>query len=359
MDASKILQRLDSFASNLSKKDRIAVIFHTDADGICSGIIASKTVERICGKKPVLHLQPEPSEVTISEKMVFELKKRNVNKVIVTDLNVDQEPGRIKAIEKFAEILILDHHEIRADLNSQKTIMIKPQMLSKASPSKYPASKLAYDMFSRHCDISDLAWLAAIGIYGDVSEAEWREFISETLEKSKIGEGQISMAGALIVYARSYDEANGPINAFDALYSANSISDVLKSKLLDYSQKIEEELAYYIEKRHESAQIYPEKKLLIYEIRPKYSIKSELSNRLSRTFYPDWTCVIMQLKGETAGISARNQSGGVSMNDLMIRATKGIPDSSGGGHIQAAGASFPNIPKWVSEFKKRVLEAVG
>ncbi len=371
-----ILNRFDTFARALSKKDSIAIIFHTDADGICSAVLAAKAVEKICKKKPAIFLTPAPSEVIISKKMISELKKKKINKVVVVDLNVDQEPESIRAVEKFAEILILDHHTIQSDVNSPRTIMLKPQALSKISQqessrfacaaheafeapsaSKYPASKLAYDMFSRHTNLENSAWLPIIGIYGDMAESEWREFISAELARNKISLDSIKKAGALIIYARSYDEKNGPMKAFREFYSAESISNVLGSRLLEYEDKIEAEISHYIEKRNQLAQFYPEKKLIIYEISPKYNIKSELVNRLSRNFYPEWTCVVIQAKEKTASIGARNQSGKVSMSDLMIRAAAGISDSSGGGHIQAAGASVPNKKKWIKRFKKNILDS--
>lgn len=349
-----ILNRFDAFARQLSKTDRIAIVFHTDADGIASAVIAAKAIERICGKKPCAFLTPAPSEVIISKKMILELKKKKINKVVVVDLNVDQEPESIRAVEKFAEILILDHHTIQNDVNSRKTVMLKPQSFSKINPSKYAASKLVYDMFSRHANLENLAWLPIIGIYGDMAESEWREFISNELVRSKITLDDIKKAGALIVYARSYDEKNGPLKAFKAFYSAESINDVPKSRLLECENKIEAELSHYIEKRKQLAHFYPKEKLIVYEISPKYNLKSELVNRLSRNFYPEWTCIVLQAKGKIASIGARNQSGNVSMNDLMIRATKGIPNSSGGGHIQAAGASIPNKKKWIGLFLKRL-----
>ncbi|MBU4246179.1 MAG: DHH family phosphoesterase [Nanoarchaeota archaeon] len=350
-EARRLFGRLDSFVSRLSKADDVAIIFHTDADGITSGVIATKAVERVSGKKPALFLTPAPSEVTLSKKMVAGLKKKRINKVIAVDLNVDQDPKSIKEIEKFAEILILDHHTIQNDVNSKKTVMIKPQIFSKIAPSRYCASKLTYDIFSRYTNLSDLAWLSVIGIYGDMAENEWVGFISEALEKNGLLNEHISKAGALIVYARSFDEKNGPMKAFNAFYSAKSIKEVLGSALLNYEEKIEGEIEQFVKKREELVQFYPEKKLLIYEISPKYNIKSELVNRLSRDFYPSWTCIVIQKKGKIASIGARNQTGTVSMNDLMIRATKGIPGASGGGHIQAAGASVPNKINWVGRFK--------
>lgn len=347
-----ILQRFYSFVSALSKKDRIAVIFHTDADGITAGVIAAKAVGRICGRKPALFLHPAPSEVTLSKKIILELKKKKINKAVIVDLNVDQEPASIKAVEKFAEILILDHHSIQNDINSGKTVMIKPQFFSKSDPSKYCGAKLTYDLFSRWANLEDLKWLAVIGIYGDMAEKEWQDFI----RNAGVSSDKIKTAGGLIVYARSADEKNGPMKAFREFYSARGIDDVLKSSLPQYAGKIEKELSHYIKSREKLAEFYPEKKLMIYEISPKYNIKSELVNRLSREYYPKWTCIVIQKKGRIASIGTRNQSGKVAMNELMIKATAGIRGASGGGHVQAAGGSVGNKKILIQKVKARILK---
>ena len=346
------LEKFDAFVSRLSKKDRCAVIHHTDADGITAGVIAAKAIERITSKKPALILYPAPSEVTLSKKMVSLLRQKKIKKVIVVDLNVDQEPKSIKEIERFAEMLILDHHSIQNDVNSKKTVMIKPQFFSKIEPSRYCAAKLVYDLFSRRANLDDMKWLAVIGIYGDMAEKQWPEFIGS----AKIPAETINAAGGLIVYARSFDEKNGPKKAFKAFYSAKSIGDVMKSSLSKYAEKIEAELAHYIENREKLADFYPEKGLIIYEISPLYNIKSELVNRLSREYYTDKTCIVIQKKGKTASIGARNQTGKVAMNELLIKATAGIAGSSGGGHVQAAGGNVP--AKSVRTFKKRIFESV-
>ena len=39
------------FISGISKNDRVAVMHHTDPDGVSSGVIMSKVIERTRGKK--------------------------------------------------------------------------------------------------------------------------------------------------------------------------------------------------------------------------------------------------------------------------------------------------------------------
>jgi len=242
-------------------------------------------------------------------------------------LNVDQEPKSIKEIEKFADVLILDHHSIQNDVNSKKTVMIKPQFFSKIEPSRYCAAKLVYDLFSRRLNISDLKWLAVIGIYGDMAEKQWQDFI----ESANLPAETIKDAGGLIVYARSFDEKNGPAKAFKAFYSAKSIDDVLKSSLSKYAEKIEAELSHYIKTAKSLRNFTLKKGLIIYEITPLYNIKSELVNRLSREYYPDKTCIVIQKKGKTASIGQGTRPEKVAMNELLIKATAGIAGASGAG----------------------------
>ena len=48
------------YVGSLTSKDKIAILHHTDTDGICSGVIAKKSLEKIVGSKIMIHFhQPE------------------------------------------------------------------------------------------------------------------------------------------------------------------------------------------------------------------------------------------------------------------------------------------------------------
>ena len=124
-----------------------------------------------------------------TEKTIKLLKKNKINKVITTDMTVDEGGKKpIKKIEKFADILILDHHKIYHDLNSKKTVMLKPQLVThtKLDSSRYPAAKFVYDLSNKILDIQDLDWVAAVGLIGDASTKSWKPFITKVFKKYKI-----------------------------------------------------------------------------------------------------------------------------------------------------------------------------
>ena len=53
MDKAQLEAKFNRFCSNLKESDNIAIIHHSDADGICSALITAKAIERLAGKRPV------------------------------------------------------------------------------------------------------------------------------------------------------------------------------------------------------------------------------------------------------------------------------------------------------------------
>ena len=45
MKNHELFARAHSFLSALKKADKVAVIHHTDADGVCSGVLAARAIE--------------------------------------------------------------------------------------------------------------------------------------------------------------------------------------------------------------------------------------------------------------------------------------------------------------------------
>ncbi|MBI2529632.1 MAG: hypothetical protein HYW05_00630 [Candidatus Diapherotrites archaeon] len=165
LSKNEAMAKFRAFVSGISAGDRVAVLHHTDADGVCSGVIAAKALEKIIGKRIGLRLTQNYGEFAVTQKTAKMLRRAGINKVVTADLSVDENPKHIKEIEEFAELLIIDHHKIYEDLNSRKTAFIKAQFISREiEPGNYPASKLCYDLFSMFVDLSDIDWIAACGI---------------------------------------------------------------------------------------------------------------------------------------------------------------------------------------------------
>ncbi|MEM4263840.1 MAG: DHHA1 domain-containing protein [Candidatus Woesearchaeota archaeon] len=335
--------RFKKFFSSITKKDRVAVIHHTDPDGVCSGVIAAKLVERLRGKKIDLRLNQKGNVHFITKQTYKKLKAGKINKVIITDLTVDETPAYFKKIEKFADTLVLDHHAIYRNFNSKKTIMIKPQMFCKIPPNTYTASKLTYDFGCSIADITDLDWIAAVGLIGDIAARSWKAWLTNVFKKYKIktnkdlfktGLGEVAI---LISSAESYDVKNVKLS-FDILYNSESYKNVLKSKLNRFRKIIDDEITYYLHNIKKQA-IF-EGDFIYYEIQPRYHTKSPLSTILGLK-YPHKSIIVVDTRQNPISISARRNDAKLKINHLLKDAAQGIKGVSGGGHAVSAGALIP------------------
>ncbi|MBI4739087.1 DHH family phosphoesterase [Candidatus Woesearchaeota archaeon] len=365
MDYTKqTVQRFDAFVKSLTANDRIALMHDTDPDGICSGALVAASVERI-RKKPIDLVIPKGHEkVTLTDENLKMLQQNKINKLITTDLGIDGDPATVRQAEVFCEIVIFDHHKISNDVNSPRTIVAKAQYITdKIDSSQYPASKLVYDLFSRHVDLSDRDWVAAAGLIADASAKTWQTFLDGLFVKygekklDNIFDTPFGMVGRIITSSIGIDAAHVPA-LFKCVLEAKSYKDVLSSKFKEYEEKYSAELKRCIDECRQKAEFHPELELIWYEIKSPYKINSPVSTILS--FMPEnlsMTIIIAQDMGDGAyAISSRRQDGKIAMNDLMENAIKGLEKAGGGGHKPAAGARVLKNDWRV--FKKRVLDAL-
>ncbi|MFH1545463.1 MAG: DHHA1 domain-containing protein [archaeon] len=356
MKEQKYLCLFKEFIEGIDKKDKLALIHHTDADGVCSAAIVVKALKKLGKPSPVL-LHQENGEISLTNKTIKKLKQLKVNRLIAVDLSLDQRPSNVKKVERFASILVLDHHKIYSDLNSRKTVMIKSQMISSVDGSLYPASKLCFDLFSGLIELDEAGWIAAVGIIGDNGTKKWKEFILNAMKKEKIkgpiNESILSRIKFLIdaVETISFGELEKVINL---MVKAKKPKEMMKKKFLRYGERLEKELDEWISSFEERAEFFPSKELIYYYIKPIYPIKSPLINRISFA-NPGRTVVVVQDLGKgVIDISARRQDFRVKVNDLLEKATKNLEGSFAGGHIPAAGGKIKK--KDLKKFRKNLLK---
>lgn len=344
------------FIEGIKKNDRIALLHHTDADGVCSAAITVKALKKLGKPSPIL-LHQGSGETSLTDKTIKKLKQLKANKLIAVDLSLDQNPSTVKKTEKFSSVLVLDHHKIYSDLNSGKTVMIKSQMLSSVDGSLYPASKLCFDLFSGLTELDEAEWIVAVGIIGDNGTRKWKKFIQHAMSKEKISgsinESILSRIKFLIdaVETISFDELDEVINL---MVKAKKPKEVMKKKFLRYGKKLEKELNKWLSLMEEKAEFFPSKELIYYCINPLYPIKSPLINRISFA-YPDRTVIVLQDLGKgIIDISARRQDFRVKVNELLEKATKNLEGSFAGGHIPAAGGKIKK--KDLKKFRENLLK---
>ena len=345
-----MIKKFLEFIDIIGKKDKIAIIYHTDADGVCSAAITTLALKKL--DLPVTCAFTQKSgQITITKETVNYLKQNNITKIFILDLAVDSNPDTIKDLESFADIIIIDHHITSNNLNNKKTVMIKSQDISDRDPSQYCTSKLIYDLFLQKTDIKDLNWISAIGIIGDFGIKTWNTFLESAANNNPNTLKNLFDAEEYITYAAMCDGSKGLNLSYDTLLTANDARDVIIS-LVKY-KKVRDEIDLCVKNAEKKAIFREDLNLVYYEIKPTYNIKSKVSNILSSKTYPKKTIIVVQLDKSRITISARNQSCSVSMNDLMRNCTKDLTDANGGGHIPASGGSIRKQDK--DKFRENVL----
>ena len=354
-----IIEKFKNYISNINKRDKIAVVYHGNcADGLCSAIILNKAVERISKRKIDFNMHYLYYEV--KEELIDFVKANKINKVIFVDLSIYVKEDMIRKLEKYAEILLIDHHEYETDLNDNRLTFVHSTFIdNKIKSPAYPASKLVYDIFSKIIDISDLDWLSCLGLISDMGYDQWKGFVIKTgiKYKAKINENvflsDLGICSSNISTSKRFNDNIEKV--FNVVYKAKTYKNILHNKfLLSYKKKANEELQHWINNRI-NAENY--KDLVIYEIKPKYPIGTTLATILSREYFKNKTVVIISedIEDMKLKLNARNQIGTLRTNDLLVEATKGLKDSNAGGHAPAAGGGI--YPKDLERFKKQLKEA--
>lgn len=353
MRKAPLLKRFREFCRNLKKSDRVAILHHSDSDGLCSAVITAKAIESLTGKKPVVVRHYEYGNRGQEKKATSMMKKAKTNTLIVLDIGIDSNPQALKKQYKFEKCLIIDHHTLYKDLNSEDTVFLKAQFFTKKDPSSYVTSKFAFDLFGKVTDVSKLDWIACIGIIGDMGLKNWRPFVKKTIQKRGISLTQLYEVEDLIAAVEALaDEDIGKL--FQAFCKAKRPKGILKSGLSKHLKKFKREKAKVVEGFNELAENFPELELFIYSIKNKQeNLKSYAINEISG-MHPNKTIILIQdIGGKRLRFSGRRQDFRVKINELLVKATKGIPESTAGGHVPAAAGSIPR--KHLKKFRANLL----
>lgn len=343
--------RFRNFCDALSESDRLGIIYHCDADGLASGLIAAKGAEKLTGNKPVFVL---PYNYGTKKQLIeiFEkFRSKKINKLIIVDLNIDQFPNEVKKISKVMDILIIDHHKEYVNLNSPEIVFIKAKYFAKLDPSGYPASKLTFDLFSEAADIKNCDWIACFGILGDMSYSKWKSFFKETRKKRKLSLKTIDEIEELVTANTIISERNlTPL--FKEFMNVKNPKSLLKGKFAKNVLKIRKEKNKWVDLFEKKAEYFPEQELYLFEIKPKYNVKSAVIDNLTLK-YPEKTIVITETSGNRLKFSARRQDFRVYMNALLECSIKEIPKANAGGHIPASAGAIPKSA--LKKFKKNLI----
>jgi single-stranded DNA-specific DHH superfamily exonuclease len=331
-------KRFYDFMKNLGD-EKVLLISHTDMDGIGSAKIINEVVQA----NDLLFLNyTDMNDSLVSKISAFEPKK-----IIISDLFFKKDQAIIQEIEKFADILIIDHHSAEKDLNSEKTT----HMLSQG----FCATYLAFYLLSRIRDLSNIDWIVAAASLADIVYKNNPKFMKATYanygDSFEISsDGQIKKCGtfwdvqwaiSLALIAKEPDYKIIFDNLGNDINKLNEIRAFAAPVWDDYNESIKT-----VEKYKK-----PISDGYFVEVYPKYKITSLLTTDSSFK-EQNKTWIFLSKSGGLCKFSARRQDGKVDLNILCQELIKGFENSNAGGHVRASAGYFPE--KYLADFKKRL-----
>lgn len=329
------------FVSNLGE-EKVAIISHNDLDGISAARIAHEAIDADF----IRMLNYDDLNLDLVEI----LKAEKIEKVIFSDLFI-KDPDFLKSLEKFADILIIDHHEINQNYNSSKTVFLNAK--------GFCATYLCYYLFSKVKNLENFDWIVDCACLSDWTFEMPREWLEKVHEKygdklqlyNEEGQTYIKFEGKFHELER---DLNFAIIYFKETKEFRKIFDSIGDKFGDVGGLLEQimEVRDYFEY---SKELFEEERKEIngrffWEYDPKFSIGSMLSNYLSKK-YPHKTIIVAKEKEGALNFSARRQDGREDMNNLLSSLVEGL-DGQAGGHFKASGGSIKIKDR--EEFMKRL-----
>ena len=347
------------FIKGIKQDDKVAIILGHDNDSICSAALIHKLLKtRGTDSKFVM----SGVNSSVSEDVIDILKKLEPAHIIIVDIS-DVRVDLLTEMRNMSNVLIIDHHTPKGYV---KVVYVNPRIFDKQL--YIPATYLCYRIYEKFSDPKGVMWIAGIGTLSDMGlkfceslfneiKKNFYELVDENpnIDEILFDKSVLGTLSKTFNSARVVDGMDGAQIALDVIVKSKSYKDVLDgkgdaNKLLQWNKTSEKEFKELLKDYEKKKKVFG--KYVMYEIKSKLNMKSPLSSYLAKTLATE-VLVILQKKEKFIDVSFRR--GRVSIMDLDRLAKmsmNGIPDSNGGGHIQASGGRFP--AKYLEKFIKNL-----
>jgi single-stranded DNA-specific DHH superfamily exonuclease len=335
------------FLNSLNKKDKISIVSHADLDGIASATILEQAlISKKIKLKGIEFINHGEGVLTqIGKKFSAE----KINKIFFFDFNLEPYYEEFKELESKFDIFVVDHHPSTI---SGKNIL-KTETADCTTFTLFELLKEDYSI-DKLKELVCATMLPEISFKKDVNfnfmKENYPDLTLENIYESKLGEISSLFSSAVTYFGRKEIKA---FKIIRRLIKKNKIN-----RLSKYKEIIEKETDLVTEKFLKEAEFFPEKNLYFYYCPLKFGISSMITTKLSFKD-PEKTFVFISDINDKPGfvkVSSRNSAKKQNMNDLMKKGIEGLENSTGGGHVPAAGASF--MKKDMEKFKQNILNAL-
>ncbi len=359
------IQPAVEFIKTMRKSGKVAIVHGHDNDSICSAAIIYKLLKNVHKIDSRLIISGLNSAVT--EDVLEKLKKLKPDYVIIVDIS-DVNVTIMTDLRNISQIMIIDHHVPKGYV---KITYVNPRVYDKQI--YIPATYLCYRIYEEFLDPKEILWLAGMGTLSDMGlkycidlfeniKANCGELVgdNENIDETLFDNSVLGNLAKIFDSARVVNRLEGSVVALNVLIKSPDYQEVLNGKSSDnknllawfgLAEKEFNRLVKDFEKKKKQV-----KKLVLYEVKSKYNMKSPLATYLSRKLTNE-VLVIYQKSGKYVDVSfRRGKVCIVDLNQLANNLVKGIPDSNGGGHcltkdtlLQLENGDIVNIDKIESE----------
>lgn len=202
----------DAFAEALARLgEDILILSHNDADGLSSGALLARGLERT-GRRARVRLVGR-FESAWSQEVAAEIAAARPSGVVVADLGTRPEP-----VAEGVPTILIDHH-VPQGLSAAMTVI--SGYGQEPTPS---TSLLAYRCLRPVTDVDDLLWIAALGMIGDYGEKAPFPELAEARSRHK---GKALREATSLINAPRRSATGDARPALDILMRAGAPEDVL------------------------------------------------------------------------------------------------------------------------------------
>lgn len=330
------------------------ILHDYDEDGIGAGLTMLKTLKRLGSNATASTVKGRGFSIQAG---VLEAIKKNVKpeRIII----IDQDLKSFSSYEDYKRIfadtatMIIDHHHLQ---EYENILFVHPKLLFDVDGADYCTAMLTHNLCKELVELEDYAWMAAVGVIGDMNARHFPEFIKEVAEHegvelpenpfdSKIGDINTALACCLAIG----DQALQPY--LNKLKQCKTLKDALAlgNPHPEVIQEVEERAAQAEEMIGEGRGPY-----WIYG-EPKYGTTGWAANTVSQK-HRDKIFIFYREEGEGYAMSSRYQEAakaGVHLGETLRDVGKEY-GAKAGGHAPAGGGWVPK--EHFEDFKKEVTQ---
>ncbi len=346
-----------SFLESVKQKDKIAIIHGHDCDSICSAAIFYKLIKNLKAKAELVISELNSSLQEGSLKKIKNIKPTHTIILDIPDVGVNV----LTELRNLSKVMIVDHHIPKG---YAKITYVNPRLYDRNI--YLPTTYLSYKIYENFFDSKEIAWIAGIGTLADIGMKNCEDLFKkikdnhqELVDELELNDNILldnSLLGELtkvIESAGIIKNKEGSVFALQNLIDSKNYKEILKNKkLMEYFNLTEKEFKRAVEGFKKNKKTV--NNILLYEIKPKFKLKSPLANYMQR-FFDDKIIVVYQKEDKTFNISLREgNSLQLDLAKIARESVRDIPDSNGGGHPQAAGVRIP--VKYLNKFIENLKE---